>query len=69
MAPRAIQRPPNPARIMRAGGTALIKKHGGVRSWVLNYKLGLAKMPNHECYQNACNRNMPNTPPPPHDLT
>lgn len=31
-APRAIQRPPNPAQIMRAGGTARIKKTWGVRS-------------------------------------
>ena len=38
----------DPARITRAGGTVPIKTHGGVRSWVLIYKLGLAKMPNHE---------------------
>ena len=38
----------NPARITRAGGTVPIKTHGGVRSWVLIYKLGLAKMPNHD---------------------
>ena len=40
----------NPPRITRAGGTVPIKMHGGVRSWVLIYKLGVAKMPNHAYY-------------------
>ena len=39
----------DPARITRAGGTVPIKTHGGGRSWVLIYKLGVAKMPNHAC--------------------